>query len=387
MKHSGRISLVGVVGLVVLTGSVVSPAAGQSTRYDVAVSVDASAYSHLDAVSAVSETDVWVVGGYFNGVVSKTLIKHWDGAVWDEIPGPNPGGANGSFLLGVSALDAGDAWAVGHYGTDDAVDETLIGHWDGVGWAGVPSPNPAGSQGSRLVGVSATSADDVWAVGEYLDGATVRTLVEHWDGTVWSLVASPSPGKRAGSALQGVVAVSQNDVWAVGHTGSGRKSRTLVEHWDGAAWTRHPSPNGARGNALHAVSASSATDVWAVGDDNTTKRTLVEHWDGGDWSIVASPSPGSAALSGVSAPSGGDAWAVGTYASRATGQTGTLIEHWNGAAWKRVPSPNPADAVQAWLVGVSAVSSSDAWSAGFYDNGSRLRPVVEQWDGTDWKLV
>jgi len=370
---------------VTVAASAAPSAAGALSRQETRLSPDAGAYSHLDAVSAASATDVWVVGGYFNGTVSKTLIRHWDGAVWDEMPGPNQGGSHGSFLVGVSALSSTDAWAVGHYGSPAGIDETLIGRWDGVGWDAVSSPNPPDSLGSRLLGVTALSPTDVWAVGSYDDAAAVKTLVEHWDGTTWTLMPSPSPGKKGGSTLEGVTAVAQNDVWAVGHTGAGKKSKTLVEHWDGKAWSRQPSPNvGARGSALHGVSAASTADIWAVGDDFAAQRTLVEHWDGSAWSVVKSPSPGTAALSGVAALSADDAWAVGTYTSHATGAYVTLVERWDGSAWQKVPSPNPAESLEARLVGVSALSPSDAWSAGTYDTGARFRPLVEHWDGTDW---
>ena len=41
------------------------------------------------------------------------------------------------------------------------------------------------------------------------------TLTEHWNGTAWSVVASPNAGTI--NSLQSVAAVSANDVWAVGY--------------------------------------------------------------------------------------------------------------------------------------------------------------------------
>ena len=62
------------------------------------------------------------------------------------------------------------------------------------------------------------SADDVWAVGSYGDAGHSQswTLTEHWDGTQWSIV--PSPSVAAGS-LNAVTATAANDVWAVGAAG------------------------------------------------------------------------------------------------------------------------------------------------------------------------
>jgi hypothetical protein len=50
------------------------------------------------------------------------------------------------------------------------------------------SPDPRGV--GEFDAVAAVSANDVWAVG---DG--IGTLIEHWNGTLWSLVKSPAPGR------------------------------------------------------------------------------------------------------------------------------------------------------------------------------------------------
>jgi hypothetical protein len=119
---------------------------------------------------------------------------------------------------------------------------------------------------SVLNGVVAVGANDVWAVGDTLDGAT---LVEHWDGTAWSVV--PSPTVLTQDVLAGITAVSPTDVWAVGQAvdtgGTTPVTRTVTLHWDGASWSVVNSPNGPTGGtALFATSAVPATGrVWAVG--------------------------------------------------------------------------------------------------------------------------
>jgi hypothetical protein len=49
------------------------------------------------------------------------------------------------------------------------------------------TPDPSSSS-NTLTGVSAESATDAWAVGDYLDDATGAqdTLILHWDGDRWS---------------------------------------------------------------------------------------------------------------------------------------------------------------------------------------------------------
>jgi hypothetical protein len=45
-------------------------------------------------------------------------------------------------------------------------DHTLIEHWNGTRWAQVPSPDPGGPvTGNQLSGVAGTSPTSIWAVG------------------------------------------------------------------------------------------------------------------------------------------------------------------------------------------------------------------------------
>ena len=65
----------------------------------------------------------------------------------------------------------------------------------------------------------------------------------HWDGSQWSVVESPGPGKS--NILSDVAALSANDVWAVGYeTDINGHSLALIEHWDGSLWSvvKRPGP-------------------------------------------------------------------------------------------------------------------------------------------------
>jgi hypothetical protein len=223
------------------------------------------------------------------------------------------------------------------------------------------------------------SSSDVWAVGR-----GPSALTEHWDGAAWSLVASPAPAGTT-AALNAVAAISTDDVWAVGSSqGASFDTHTLIEHWDGAAWTIVPSPDpDPQQNRLLGISAVGSNDVWAVGSFGAEAQTLIEHWDGASWTIVASPATGTGdnGLNGVVALSARNAWAVGFQAEG----TRTLIEHWHRGRWRIVPSPNPDQpTANDQLTGVSAVSRTNVWAVGTSSNG---HTVTEQWNGTAWSVV
>ena len=214
---------------------------------------------------------------------------------WNVVPSPtNPNGSSG--LSGVAAVSASDVWAVGGSGSQLGGGQTQIDHWNGAQWQIVQSPSPS-ARYNTLYGVAAVSATNVWAVGLDVNTSQVtQTLIEHWNGTHWSVVKSPSPG--SGDELRAVAVVSGGDVWAAGYSINSSTIKTLVEHWNGTSWQVVKSPNVGTSPGFSGVAAVSASDVWAVGSDNTTQsmQTLTEQWNGTQWSVVKSPSPGKRGL-------------------------------------------------------------------------------------------
>src|SRR5690242_2770074 len=83
-----------------------------------------------------------------------------------------------------------------------------------VTWSGTPAVSPRAS-GNFLAATTVLSPCDAWAVGWAANGGVNQTLTEHWDGASWTVVASPDPGTAA-NLLNGVHAISSDDVWAVG---------------------------------------------------------------------------------------------------------------------------------------------------------------------------
>jgi hypothetical protein len=76
-----------------------------------------------------------------------------------------------------------------------AGDKTLVLHWNGARWGQVPSPDPGGAGSDNdLFSVAAAAPDNIWAVGEHFASGKITTLIQHWNGTRWASVPSPSPG-------------------------------------------------------------------------------------------------------------------------------------------------------------------------------------------------
>jgi hypothetical protein len=332
----------------------------------------------LLGIAAVSENDVWAVGWAREPggplYVKRPLIEHFDGAAWRIVPSPYPPTDTQTELHSVSATSANAAWAVGYTHDGTFPSRTLIQHWDGTQWTIVPSPSP-GNQVNALLGVAALSASEVWAVGYWIGSdteANIDTLILHWDGVGWTQVPSPNIAGVA-NQLAGITAISASDIWAVGTAGG----TPLAMHWNGTAWTIIPMRfrNGLSSENLLAVSGAASNDVWAVGlgrgfYSNRPSGTI-RHWDGTRWTdrvcrafSSSNPPDGYEGeggpdfyFTGVSARASNDVWAVGALGS------GPMILHWDGLAWTTVTHPR-AYPNSATLSAVATVKGGSAWSAG-----------------------
>lgn len=279
--------------------------------------------------------------------------------------------------------------------------------------SGVQVVPPSQQVDGQLDGVSVVSPTSAWAVGVACDLCLLgfgQALIMHWDGTSWSQVRSPRPGHY--SALNGVASGPRGTAWAVGGycaTDCGGTSaagyRTLIMHWNGAAWSRIPSPNpGAEFAILSSVSSGPGGTAWAVGgycshcDKSAAEQPLILHWNGAIWSQVPSPVLRfEGELTSVTAAADGSAWAVGQYCPSGCGKAPpsgerTLIMHWNGTAWSQVTGPAPGSyeilnrvvtdpAGDAWASGLYCASACQATPSGVY------KPLILRWNGSRWSQV
>ena len=341
--------------------------------------------NELYGVDAASGSDVWAVGRYDDPAGYKTLSLRWNGGAWNVVPTPNAG-SSFNQLFSVAAISPNNAWAVGASSNDNLVHQPLIAHWDGMEWSIVPAAVAPGSS-AFLYGIAAIAADDIWAVG-YIQGgfSAQQPLTMHWDGTSWSLVLSPSTSPANRDILWAVSALSTDDIWATGYSVDAVTSeiRTLVQHWNGSAWSIAPSPNpsGSIYNFSWGIEAVSATDVWIMGRSYSGDAypSLIERWNGSVWSVVPSPSEqfynelyDAAALSST------NVWAVGRYGGGFSDNI-AMVMHWDGSAWGVVANPNPPGATENnFLYAVEAVSAEDVWAVGSYFKDERFQTLIERY--------
>jgi hypothetical protein len=332
----------------------------------------------LDGVSCPSAA--WCAGvGYSTTSAGAyvNLAEISNGTKWTVDSSPTSAGASLTGLNGVDCTAVDVCTAVGRYFNASGAESTLAEARTTSGWSIKTTPNPAGSTGDTLMGVSCWTAGGCIAVGQDKNTAGHDvTLAEKWNGSTWAVTATPNPAGATSSVLNDVACTSATNCVAVGASSGATTQVALAEHWNGTTWsiTQVPNPSGATQSLLNGISCVAATACEAVGESTgpSGELTLTEFYNGTTWTVQASPNPAGAEeslLSHVSCTAAKACDAVGQELTSAKAYV-TLAEQWNGTAWSVVATPNAAGSVGSSLRGVSCVSATACTATGGDNNSS-----------------
>jgi hypothetical protein len=253
-----------------------------------------SADDMLYSVTAVRDADVWAVGTYggANGYFHP-LIEHWNGHRWsaDRVAGLSPS-AHG-ILSSVTSAGHGGVWAAGQLSGADS-DSQVVLHLVGGTWV-IAHENPVRSHGGDADAYPlaiASSAGGLWVAGRDRSGHDgFLTFVEGPGAARGQLrqLSTPNPTPQD-NYLWGITPVGGGQhAWAVGDSVpvSTGNAASLIEYGSASGgWRTVPSPDPGAPNGntiLDGVLAFSPTNVWAVGtyDGKGGMKTLIMHYAGG----------------------------------------------------------------------------------------------------------
>ena len=182
----------------------------------------------------------------------------------------------------------------------------------------------------------------------------------HWDGTSWTIVPTPAAGRRHRPALAVDAVALRTTSGRSGSTRPSAEDRSLILHWDGTSWSV-VAHNCDTYGGLTGVTLLSPTDGWAVGDCRDLPLRRIDLDRGPQ--PAAPPEHNEIAypledVSGVRrTTSGPSAPASSTW--RVPVDYQSIAEHWDG----------PVDACDFMppgqiLYGVEAVAANDVWAVG-----------------------
>ncbi|HEX7278724.1 MAG TPA: fibronectin type III domain-containing protein [Solirubrobacterales bacterium] len=261
--------------------------------------------SELRSVSCVAITWCAAVGTSRSGGLDSGFAEVWNGSEWTLKSVPAPSGATQTELSGISCTSSTACTAVGLYRTS-STSATFAARWNGVSWAVQSTPNPIGATGGSLLGVSCTSGTACTAVGYYYNSSGTRlTLAESWNGSVWSIQTTPNRTGATQNILLGVSCSAANACTAVGgdFPAGGGPQETLAERWNGTAWSIQSSVNhsSSQASVLEGVSCLVTNACTAVGShiSGGVNLTLAERWINTSWALLTTPNPTGATFSSL----------------------------------------------------------------------------------------
>ncbi|MDX2093384.1 MAG: hypothetical protein SFX73_36405 [Kofleriaceae bacterium] len=327
----------------------------------------------LQAVSAVSRDDAWIVGIATENPARPAVLLRWNGVAWNKV-------------MSAPVADYVDVWAGAADRVYVASRDQGIQFWDGTAWGelGAVSGTPIAIRGVTVGGV-----DTVYV-------ATDEGPLWRWNGVTW-VAAAPTNAR-----LRFLDVNAPDDVWGVGSDDIS-PSNGVIAHWNGATWETWR----ANGEIYNNIASSGPSDAWVAGADNT-----MNHYDGVAWTktlpIGASPS-GLAAVSGFASFGANEVIAVSTlsiayrYRGMAYGRFAQLptfdqnlamwssnpndlyvtnvkgeIWHLTGSTWTREYTIPETGTNQPVLAGTIWGSGSDDIYVGTRDGR------VVFWEGTRW---
>jgi hypothetical protein len=247
--------------------------------------------NYLNAVTCLSASYCWAVGIDVTGAgphgfpASQPLMELWNGATWTIVASNSVGDGLGNALdntpNSVTCLSTNDCWALGQYQAPDSNAEnsftaqTLAFHWTGgPNWLAIvtPSNGPAPFNNpfsNSFSGVSCLSATDCWGTGftQLTAGSQGDNLIEHWDGSSWTLTTSPDKDSSVGNSLGGVACFSASNCLSAGIVSDGPSGadEPFFERFDGTSWSPLPGPVQQNSADLFGIAVTGPAQYTAVG--------------------------------------------------------------------------------------------------------------------------
>jgi hypothetical protein len=203
-----------------------------------------SAHGILSSVTAAGGDGVWATGQLSGAGSDRQVVLHLVRGTWTIVPaGPVHGlvrgaaGAADAYPQAIAASPQG-LWVAGR---DRSGDHGFLTMLEGPGAGGrlrqLSTPNPT-PQDNYLWGIAPVGGGQhAWAVGDSVPVSTgnAASLIEYGSAAGgWQTVPSPDPGAPGGSTiLDGILAFSPANVWAVGTFDGQGGMRTLIMHYTG----------------------------------------------------------------------------------------------------------------------------------------------------------
>jgi hypothetical protein len=357
----------------------------------------------LSGVACLGPTVCMAAGTYDSDAgVDQPIIEKWNQrGGWKLMRLPAlPAGSSAATLTTVSCSGPDFCIALGTYLAAGAgyPDYTPFGFvWRGSRWSLTALPQPAGAPGSQITGLSCTTPTSCLAVG-YVFATPTTGLTEQWNGSAWTSSAGPDM-----DAVSCVAPTNCTGVGRIVSSGPDSNESVVVDHWGGTSWS--PEATLASGDLADdsygplQISCVGANCMVAGGVADDLADIFPVAWRSNRTSWSATPTPplgggyGSGvrySFQGISCVGRARCTAVGNI----IGVSGTagyvnLAERWNGSVWavQSTPPNPPAVSGSSFLVGVSCADGRNCLAVGIGNDAAlhkTIQSFADRWTTTGW---
>jgi hypothetical protein len=220
--------------------------------------------AQFSAVSCPTRTSCVAVGqSVGKDGVQRTLAERWDGHAWHIVGSPSVPKAPFNSLDMISCVSASACEALGTTGRAAVASTSIITEsWNGKSWRMVPVQKPGPT--TTLNAVSCLTAKSCMTVGTRNTASGAQAVAERWNGARWRIVTTRDPATF--TVLAGVSCPAPGNCTAVGSYSRTRFAvpTPLVEHWNGSRWSV-VTVKGPRNSALTSLSCPTTTACTAIG--------------------------------------------------------------------------------------------------------------------------
>jgi len=212
------------------------------------------------------------------------------------------------------------------------------------------------------------------ASGESGPPWTQPTVVESYNGSAWSEIAEVNTGRYTGASL--------GQVYTAALYASGYQSTytTAVEQWNGSSWTEKAEMNNP-GYSFMGGAGTSTAGLAVGGNRNPAvppspgaNSAMVEYWNGTGWTEQTDLNQGRAAPATVGATYTA-ALAIG--GNPVPAGNGVKVEQWDGSSWTETTEVNSAR-------GGGGASGTSTLAVFYCGEPSPQDNKTELWDGSTW---
>jgi hypothetical protein len=345
--------------------------------------------SYLYDVSCEPSASVCTsVGKSTSSGVDSPLALRWNGTSWSEQAPAKKSGATHTRLFGVDCPSETRCLAVGNSQSSEGP-SVLSELWNESKWSVQTTPLPSESTSSEFVAIGCNSTANCTAVGSAVIGGKKTAIAERWTSPTWAASTIPIPEGATSSQLDGVDCLWSNFCAAVGrYTTSGGSIKSLVEFWNGTAWSIQTvtDPEKAVQSTLLDVACTPTPNLCtAVGgwkNSALEQFTLAYRFNGvTTWTLQSTPNPSGSIASvfqEVSCATETSCTADGSWVSGGGGSNQTLAEVWNGTSWSIQATPNPSGATFSAFFGLSCRSTA-CMGVGWSRNASGVDSTMSEY--------